>query len=315
MNGPTWSTLDVPGARLQYASRGQGPLLLLIGSPMDSSGFAPLAEIVAARRRVVTYDPRGIGRSTRDDTTTDVTPEQQADDVHRVIDTLGGGPVDVFGSSGGAVVGLALVTAHPDEVRTLVAHEPPVVRLAPDGEHLLAGFREIVADFPAEGVARAMQRFMALAGLPRSGADGADADAPRPAPSADELARWAATMEHFLVHLVVPTVDYEPDVERLRTGPCRVVVARGASSGTQLARRTADALAGRLGVDAVDFPGDHTGFVTRPAEFAAVLEQVLDQVLDQVLEQVVEQVTEQVTAEGTSSVRAAGPSPSAPGRS
>jgi clorobiocin biosynthesis protein CloN7 len=119
---PTTHMLDVPGARLYFERRGSGPLLLLIGSPMDSGGFAPLASALADRYTVVTYDPRGIANSSREDTTEDVTPTQQAEDVHRLLSALGGGPADVFGSSGGAVVGLALVTAHPDQLRTLVAH-------------------------------------------------------------------------------------------------------------------------------------------------------------------------------------------------
>src|SRR6266566_2616787 len=95
---PVAHTLDVPGARLYYERHGTGPLLLLIGSPMDSTGFAGLAGALAGRT-VVTYDPRGIGNSSREDTDQDVTPEQQADDVHRLLAVLGGGPADVFGSS------------------------------------------------------------------------------------------------------------------------------------------------------------------------------------------------------------------------
>jgi pimeloyl-ACP methyl ester carboxylesterase len=125
----TAHALSVPGARLYYERGGTGPLLLLIGSPMDSSGFTPLAGVLSDRYTVITYDPRGTGSSTSEDTDQDVTPELQADDVYRLLTELGGEPADVFGSSGGAVVGLALVTAHPGQVRTLVAHEPPVIEL------------------------------------------------------------------------------------------------------------------------------------------------------------------------------------------
>src|SRR5487761_1431900 len=114
---PVTQILDVPGARLYYERRGTGPVLLLIGSPMDSTGFAGLAGALADDYTVVTYDPRGIGNSSREDTTQDVTPEQQADDVYRLLSALGGEPAYVFGSSGGAVVGLALVTACPGQVR------------------------------------------------------------------------------------------------------------------------------------------------------------------------------------------------------
>jgi len=56
--------LDVPGARLYYERRRSGPLLLIIGSPMGTTGFTGLAEAMAGRYTVVTYDPRGIGSGT-----------------------------------------------------------------------------------------------------------------------------------------------------------------------------------------------------------------------------------------------------------
>src|SRR5215831_7385493 len=158
-------TLDVPGARLYYEQRGTGPLLLMIGSPMDSTGFAGLADALADRYTIVTYDPRGIGDSSLEDTGQDVTPERQADDVRRLLSALGGGPADVFGSSGGAVVGLALVTAHPGQVRTLVAHEPPVIELLPDRAQVRAQIQDIYDTYRADGADKAMQKFMAHAGL------------------------------------------------------------------------------------------------------------------------------------------------------
>jgi hypothetical protein len=91
-SGPTIHTLDVAGARLYYEIRGSGPLLLLLGSPMDSTGFAGIAAELADSHRVVSYDPRGISNSTREDPTQDLTPELQANDVHQVLSELGGGP-------------------------------------------------------------------------------------------------------------------------------------------------------------------------------------------------------------------------------
>ena len=161
----TTHTVDTPGARLYYEQRGTGPLLLLIGSPMDSTGFTGLAGALASRYTVITYDPRGIGNSSTEDTDQDVTPELQADDVHRLVSALGGGPVDIFGSSGGAVVGLALVTAHPDEVGTLVAHEPPVIELLPDRAERRAEIQDIYDTYRTDGAGEAMQKFMAHTGL------------------------------------------------------------------------------------------------------------------------------------------------------
>ncbi|HZD70180.1 MAG TPA: alpha/beta hydrolase [Actinomycetes bacterium] len=269
---PTTHILDVPGARLYYERRGSGPLLLMIGSPMDHTGFAPLANAIADHYTVVTYDPRGIGNSNREDTTQDVTPEQQAEDVHRLLAAEGGQQADVFGSSGGAVVGLALVTAHPHQVRTLVAHEPPVVELLPDSAQVRAQIEDIYDTYRAEGAEEAMQKFMAHAGL--GGAPG-QADAPRWEPSPEEMARMRATTDHFLAHLLRPTTRYRPDVQALRAASTRIVVAGGTRSKGQLANRTAVALADQFGTTMVDFPGDHGGFMAFPEEFGRLLDKVL----------------------------------------
>src|ERR1019366_242039 len=251
---PAAHTLDVPGARLYYERRGSGPLLLMIGSPMDSPGFAGLASALAGDYTVVTYDPRGLGNSSREDTTQDVTPERQADDGHRPPSALGGEPAHVFGSSGGAVVGLALVTAHPGQVRTLVAHEPPVVELLPDSAQVRAQIEDIYDTYRADGAEKAMRKFMAHTGF--GDAPGQEADATRWETSPEEMARVPVTNEKFLAHLIRPTTRYRPDIVALRAASTRVVVADGATSKGQLANRTAVALAGQLGTTVVDFPGD-----------------------------------------------------------
>jgi clorobiocin biosynthesis protein CloN7 len=270
---PSADVLDVPGARLYYERRGSGPLLLMIGSPMDSTGFAGLASGVASDYTVVTYDPRCIGHSSREDTSQDVTPDQQADDVHRLLSAFGGGPAAVFGSSGGATVGLALVTAHPGQVHTLVAHEPPVVELLPDSAQVRAQFEDIYATYRADGAEKAMEKFFVHAGL--TGAMEPEAGAPRWQPSPEQMARMRATNEVFLEHLLRPTTYYRPDIEALRAAPTRIVVAAGATSKGQLPNRTAVALAGRLGTTVAEFPGGHAGFVEYPEQCGRVLHQVL----------------------------------------
>ena len=125
MNDPKTQTLDVPGAVLRYDVReavgeSTAPVLLMIAYPMDASGFTTLAEHFRDRT-VVTYDPRGVGRSERTDGAAVSRPDLHADDLHRLISELGDGPVDIFASSGGAVNALALVPRHPEQVRTLVA--------------------------------------------------------------------------------------------------------------------------------------------------------------------------------------------------
>jgi pimeloyl-ACP methyl ester carboxylesterase len=266
----TPSTVDVPGARLYYETRGSGPLLLLLGAPMSAPHFTPLAEALAAHHTVVTTDPRGIARSVVDDPEQDSTPDLRADDVAAILDDLGAGAADVFGSSGGAVTGLALATRHPDRVRTLVAHEPPLLELLPDAAEQRAAVDDVVATFHREGQGPAWAKFMANAGF----APPEDEDVPGPPPgqpSEQDLADGA----RFLGHELRGTTRYVPDVAALRAASARVLVGIGAGSGALLTHRTSAALAARLGTGPVEFPGDHGGFMVSPAEFAEVLRKAL----------------------------------------
>jgi len=137
------------------------PPLFMIGQPMDASGFAVLASLFPDRT-VITYDPRGLGRSTRKDGRVDNAPTVQAGDVHAVIEALGASPVEMFASSGGAVTALALVAAYPDDVTILVAHEPPLIPVLPDAaaaERARAGFRDV---YEAKGPGAGMAAFIAM---------------------------------------------------------------------------------------------------------------------------------------------------------
>ncbi len=260
--------LDVPGARLYYQVQGSGPVLMLIGHPMDSSGFAAMAPLLADDHTVVTYDPRGFGRSTIDDRDQDAEPDLLADDVRRVLEAVGGGPARVFGSSGGAVTGLALVARHPDHVQTLVAHEPPVALLLPEAEEARAGVHDIYDTYRNNGIGAAWQKFLDFAGLqlPLQGENVV------PSPPSEEM---VATSERFFGHGLLPIALYEPDFAALQVAPTRVVIAGGTTSKGELAQRTAAALAERLGTPLADFPGGHAGFTSDAEDFVAVLRRTL----------------------------------------
>src|SRR4026207_2120400 len=67
------------------------PLLFMIGQPMAASGFTTLASHFPDRT-VVTYDPRGLGRSTRRDGRVDHSPPVPANEGHAAIHAPGAGP-------------------------------------------------------------------------------------------------------------------------------------------------------------------------------------------------------------------------------
>jgi pimeloyl-ACP methyl ester carboxylesterase len=296
---PTTHRLDVPGAHLYYEIRGSGPLLLVIGQPMTSAPFGPLADLLAQDHTVVTYDPRGLGQSTVDDPSVDITPELEADDLAHLVDAVGGGPADVFASSGGAVAGLALAARHPDKVRTLVAHEPPVAEVLPDAEQVRAVVDDIEDAYRTGGSGAAWGKFISLvvhdgpvtdAGVPPvtwppPGQDTADAQPTsstgpddgdvreEPAPSSKQQ----ADDELFFLRMLKPFTRYEPEVDTLRSGGTQVLIAVGEISRGEVARRSAGALAEQLGTSPTTFPGDHGGFMIDPVAFAATLRQVLAQ--------------------------------------
>jgi pimeloyl-ACP methyl ester carboxylesterase len=283
---PTTHTLEAPGALLTYDVRrneaSDAPALFLIGSPMAAAGFGTLAGYFADRT-VITYDPRGSERSRRTDGAATSTPEEHGDDLHRIIAAVGAGPVDLFASSGGAVNALALVAQHPEDVRTLVAHEPPLAALVPDAEHALAACRDISETYQRQGMGPAMAKFIAI--VSHQGPITPEylaAPAPDPAmfglPSEDDGSRD----DVLLGQNILTCTSYEPDVEALRIASTRIVVAVGAESEGQLARRGGEAVAERIGTTAVDFPSDHGGFLGgeygqtgQPEAFAARLREVL----------------------------------------
>jgi pimeloyl-ACP methyl ester carboxylesterase len=282
----TIHTLDVPGATLTDDVRRNDastePILLLIGSPMGASGFGTLSQHFSDRT-VVTYDPRGVERSVKDDPTSPVTPDVHADDLHRLIQAIGGEPVDLFASSGGAVNALALLSKHPEDVRTLVAHEPPLASILPDREFAMAATSAVAETYQRGGWGAGMAQFIALTS--HQGpftAEIAGQPGPDPAmfgmPAEDDGSRT----DPLLGQNLVTCTHYEPDFDALRSASTRIVLAAGEESEGQLANRGAFAVAERLGIKPVMFPSNHGGFLGdeygqpgQPDAFAARLREVL----------------------------------------
>ena len=256
------------------------PVLFMYATPMDAAAFGPMAALVTDRP-VVTYDPRGAGRNPTG--TSALTPEQHAEDLHRVISALGVGPVDVFGSSGGAVTALALAAAHPGDVRRVVAHEPPTAADLPDREMVLAAIADIKDTYAASGDGPAMARFIQLVmtdgPLPDDYID-------RPAPDPTTFGMSAdddGTRTNPLIRNMPACNEYRVDVERLGRLGERLVIAVGVESNDEIAARGGRAVAATLGLPVTDFPSHHAGFTSGedsgypgdPGAFAAKLREVL----------------------------------------
>ena len=279
-------TLDVPGATLTYDVRpgtGSDIPLFLIGSPMGAAVFATLSGHFPDRT-IITYDPRGAERSTKDDPTTESNPGQHADDLHGIIQEVGG-PVDLFASSGGAVNALALVAKHPEDVRTLVAHEPPIASILPDSEDAKAAVRAIQKSYQTGGFGAGMAHFIAITGhrgpfTPEVVAQPAPDPAQFGMPTDDDGNRT----DVMLAQNIIGTTHYEPNFDALRSASTRIFCAAGSESEGEMANRGGHAVAERLEQQPVIFPSHHGGFLGgeygwpgEPDAFAAKLREVLEE--------------------------------------
>jgi pimeloyl-ACP methyl ester carboxylesterase len=258
------------------------PPLFMIGQPMGASGFGALASYFPDRT-VVTYDPRGLGRSTRKDGRVDHSPTVQAGDVHAVIEALGAGPVEMFASSGGAVTALALVAAYPSDVTTLVAHEPPLIPVLPDAEAAERARADVRDTYEAKGSNAGMAAFIAMTSWRGEFTDDyftqpppdpalfgmpADDNGSRDDPLLSDRS-WAVSSYHL-------------DAGALAAAPTRVVIAVGEESLGTFTGRTSLAAAELLGQQATVFPSHHGGFLGgefgyagQPEAFARKLRDVL----------------------------------------
>ena len=261
---PETQTLEVPGAVLTYDVRrnpaSTKPVLLLIGSPMAAAGFDSLAKHFADRS-LVTYDPRGSERSVKTDTNSPSTPDEHADDLYRIINTLGSEAVDIFASSGGAVNALVLVSKHPELVQNLIAHEPPAAQVLPDREAALAATRSIGETYQQQGVNWGMAKFIALVStkgpVPADFPDQPVDPSIFGMPTDDDGTRDDVLLGQNLI----TGPSYELDFDALGKASSRIVLAAGVESEGELAHRAAKAVAERLGKTAVTFPSHHGGFL------------------------------------------------------
>ncbi|MEO3809384.1 alpha/beta hydrolase [Sphaerisporangium sp. B11E5] len=266
------ATLEVPGARIYHEAHGSGPTLLLIaGGNGDAAGFTGLARLLAGRYTVVAYDPRGNSRSELTEPPGPQRIETHAEDAHLLLKEVAGEPAYVFGSSSGALVGLDLVTRHPEQVRTLVAHEPPAVTLLPDRDHWLSFLDDVRDTYTAEGVDAAAAKFAGAMG--RRPVMEPQGELP---PGVREIVeRIRSNFDFFFAHEVTTFPRYEPDLAALRTAP--VVLAGGVESRDQMPCRAGAELAARLGLPVLDFPGDHVGYIPHAGAFAERLHEVLSE--------------------------------------
>lgn len=121
------------GGRLRYATHGEGSPILLIHGTGGSAWFDSVSRL-SRTHLVITYDRRGTGGSTGDQTSTYLT--RHVEDAAELMRHLNVSRATVVGHSWGGIVALSLAANHPDLVARLVLMEPPYHAKA----HMTPGF-------------------------------------------------------------------------------------------------------------------------------------------------------------------------------
>jgi pimeloyl-ACP methyl ester carboxylesterase len=276
MRTPTTGMLAVPGASLYYEVRGSGPVLLLISTGNgDAAPFGPLADELADRYLVVSYDRRGFSRSPIDGPVDDGQRlAADADDARRLLNHVGGTPAHVFGTCSGAIVALALIELYPDLIRTLIAHEPPLVSVLPDSARWLKFHDDLYDTYRVSGLEVAREIFREYAGM-----DGET----RPPPWAELperqleelLSRLRRNQVFWYEHELRTYPAFVPDIAALKSVSDRLILAGGSTSREHLSCRPTTVLTEQIGTEIMVFPGGHVGHVTHPIEYAGTLARAL----------------------------------------
>ena len=257
------NTLEVSGARLFYKTYGSGPVMLMIpGASGSADNFQRVTQHLA-HYTVVTYDRRGFSRSQLDGPQDyDHRLKTDADDVRRLIEHVSDEPAIVFGVSSGAIIALEALALYPSVVRTLVAHEPPAVRLLADGQKWIDFFFEIYDLYGRYGIEPALKKFreQVFAELDRQ----AMVRAPKNEYTLANATYW---FEHELRQY--PAVDL--DLDALKAHADRIVLTAGRESRGYPCYEVNAELGKKLGRDLIELPGGHVGLLTHPAEFAREL--------------------------------------------
>lgn len=281
MHSPTTALrsgmLDVPGASLYYEVRGSGPALLLIATGNgDAAPFEPLADQLADRYTVISYDRRGFSRSPL---TAPVDDDQrlavETDDASHLLDHLGVSSAHVMGTCSGAIIALAMMERHPDKVKTMVVHEPPLVSVLPDAAHWLQFHEDLYATYRDDSIEAARDIFREYAGLAGDTRPPAGMELP-PDRLADLLARLKINQVFWFEHELRTYPAFRPDITALKSVSDRLVFAGGNMTREHFSCLPNTVLAEKVGNEIAEFPGGHVGHVTHPIEYADTLDGVLN---------------------------------------
>lgn len=275
--------VETEGDKLYYEVRGEGvPLLLIPGGGGDGDHYLPIADILSAEYKVITYDRRANSRSTMN-FPHDFDVKQQSRDAAAVIHAVGERSAFVFGNSSGAVIALDMAATQPESVRAVVVHEAPLPCFLEEAEKWKQFFESCYyiahrfgsslgatkfffgIEMPAVQLIKAELRANKYAGKEQNSSD------------ESRISSKAAT-DILIKNELLPITGYFPDIKKIKGNGVKVYIAigeYGQRRNTWYARASA-IMAEQLNCEMVVFYGHHGSYMDHPEEWLPALKQLLD---------------------------------------
>ena len=261
---------------LYYELRGDGPSLLLIsGATGDAGHWTDVADKLADKYTVITYDRRGNSRSPRPPGWTSTTVDEQADDAAALLRGVGLSPAIVVGTSAGASIAANLAIRHPEVLRAVVFHEPVFKSGVTNAAAIWTRRKALIEEGMAKGGIRAATELFLLSVAGRETYESLD----------PQLRERLLLNGDVLFNIeMAPYLEYEPTPAELAlVRPPRLVTA-GADNREKTAPghwryEAAAYLASQLDTSLAELPGTHMAYLGQPAAFVEALRPLLDKLI------------------------------------
>ena len=127
-------TTTIGGLNHYYEDIGSGEVLVMIhGATGSAHAFEPQFPGLSSRFRVIAPDLRSMGRSEH---VTDMPATAWVDDLGELLESLGTGPVHLFGTSLGSRIAMRFTIDNPDRVRSIIVGNP-IIAITPEATERL----------------------------------------------------------------------------------------------------------------------------------------------------------------------------------
>ncbi|MCI2946877.1 pimeloyl-ACP methyl ester carboxylesterase [Staphylococcus caledonicus] len=271
-------TLELQDAKLRYNKVGNGPVLILIpGANGTGDIFMPLAQQLKDKFTVVAVDRRGYGQSELTEPLPDevASPDSRyrvkrdAQDIAELAKSLSDEPVYVLGSSSGSIVAMHVLKDHPDVVKKIAFHEPPINTFLPDAKYWQDKNAEIIDIAVNEGMPQAMKLFGET--LKISKIDQQSMSKPAQAENDAESKKRFDEMLGWFKYEIRQYTESDISIDDFNKHKDIITLLNGTASKGSFPHEVNFYISEQTGIDIVDIPGGHLGYVQEPEGFANVL--------------------------------------------